>query len=58
MFVYCHLTCVCENFLRRLFTLATTASPLQLFSTTVPIPALMLPEKLARFVDMTAMIAT
>jgi len=59
MFVYCHLTCCREIFQRHLFTLAATASsPLQLFLTIVPIPTLMLPEKLANFVDMMAMIVT
>jgi len=58
-FVYCHLTSCREIFQRRLSTLAVTApSPLQLFLTIVPIPTLTLPEKLANFVDMMAMIVT
>jgi len=58
-FVYCHLTSCHENFQRSLSTLAATApSPPQPFLTIVPIPALTLPEKLANFVDMMAMIVT
>ena len=58
-FVYCHLTSCRENFQRRLSTLAATApSPPQPFLTIVPIPALTLQEKLAKFVDMMATIVT
>jgi len=59
IFVYCHLTCCHENFQHCLFTLAATASsPPQPFLTIVPIPTLTLPEKLANFADMMAMIVT
>jgi len=58
-FVYCHLTSCHEKFQRHLSTLAVTAPfPPQPFLTIVPIPALTLPEKLANFVDMMAMIVT
>jgi len=58
-FVYCHLTSCHENFQHCLFTLAMTApSPPQPFLTIMPIPALTLPEKLANFMDMMAMIVT
>ena len=58
-FVYCHLTSCREKFQRRLSTLAATApSPPQLFLTIMPTPALTLPEKLAKFVDMMATIVT
>jgi len=58
-FVYCHLTSCCENFQCCLSTLAATApSPPQPFLTIVPIPTLTLPEKLANFMDMMAMIVT
>jgi len=58
MFVYCHLTCVCENFQHRLFILATMAPPPQIFSMTMSTAALVLPETLAKFVDMTTTIVT
>jgi hypothetical protein len=58
MFVDCHLTCGCENFQRRLFTLTATASPLQPIVITMPIAALALPRKLIEFMDMMATIVT